>query len=92
MNQHRRISIHRTLDSYTETYRIGCIKFEQLFPKFVNWKFIRLRFECSHFKADINTQAQLTLLSLSNSFLNHSKSLYLRRTLDSFTLNTGRLV
>lgn len=34
----------------------------------------------------------LTLLSLSNSFLNHSKSLYRRLTLDSLTLNTGKFV
>lgn len=34
----------------------------------------------------------LTLLSLSNSFLSHSKSLYRRLTLDSLTLNTGRFV
>lgn len=34
----------------------------------------------------------LTLLSLSNSFLNHSKSLYRLRTLDSLTLNTGKFV
>lgn len=32
------------------------------------------------------------LLSRSNSFLSHSKSLYLRLTLDSLTLNTGKLV
>lgn len=34
----------------------------------------------------------LTLLSLSSSFLSHSKSLYRRLTLDSLTLNTGKLV
>lgn len=32
------------------------------------------------------------LLSRSNSFRNHSKSLYLRLTLDSLTLNTGKFV
>jgi len=32
------------------------------------------------------------LLSLSSSPRSHSKSLYRRRTLDSFTLNTGRFV
>ena len=34
----------------------------------------------------------LTLLSRSSSFRSHSKSLYLRRTLDSLTRNTGRFV
>ena len=34
----------------------------------------------------------LTLLSLSSSFLSHSKSEYLLRTDDSLTLNTGKLV
>ena len=33
-----------------------------------------------------------TLLSLSSSFLSHSKSEYLLRTLDSFTRKTGRFV
>ena len=33
-----------------------------------------------------------TLLSLSSSFLSHSKSEYRLRTLDSFTRKTGRLV
>lgn len=33
-----------------------------------------------------------TLLSRSSSFLSHSKSLYLRSTRESFTLNTGRFV
>lgn len=33
-----------------------------------------------------------TLLSLSSSFLSHSKSLYRRRTEDSFCLKTGRFV
>ena len=34
----------------------------------------------------------LTLLSLSSSFLSHSKSEYLLRTDDSLTRNTGKLV
>lgn len=42
-----------------------------------------------------NTKNQIlihTLLSRSNSFLSHSKSLYRRLTLDSFTRNTGKFV
>ena len=34
----------------------------------------------------------VTLLSLSSSFLSHSKSENLLRTLDSFTRKTGRFV
>ena len=40
----------------------------------------------------INTWSVITLLSLSSSFLSHSKSEYLLRTLDSLTRKTGRLV
>jgi len=40
----------------------------------------------------ISVWKYITLLSLSSSHRNQSKSLYLRLTLDSFTLNTGKLV
>ena len=51
-----------------------------------------LKFKTQKIYTNFTIHELRTLLSLSSSFLSHSKSEYLLRTLDSFTRKTGRFV